>query len=134
MTGDDFVSQLEDAVRQAGGAAPAFAGVPGRLRDTAAAVTRRLAAGDLELRVEPGFQAGIGQQRSIVTVSPSRNYRDALFREYVPVTGCPVQLDLLGEDLVPCNSLGELSDQILQFPKMGDVQARLQVLADIAKG
>lgn len=133
MPEDDFAARLAAAVPTGDAGTAGYAEVLGRLRSAAEVITRELGAGDLLLRIEPGFQANIGQQLSMVTVIPSRNYRDVLFRAYVPVEGYPVQLDLFGEELVPCGSLKELDEQVLKFVQRPEVQARLAMLADIAR-
>ena len=133
MPTDDFAARLAAAVPTGDAGTAGYVEVLGRLRSAAEVITRELGAGDLLLRIEPGFQANIGQQLSMVTVIPSRNYRDVLFRAYVPVEWYPVQLDLLGEELVPCRSREELDDQALKFVQRPEIQSRLAMLAEITR-
>lgn len=65
--------------------------------------------------VEPGFQANIGQQLRVVIRIPNKQFRDTLFRAYIPTDGLPIYLDLYSEEPEQCANREELEQKVLGF-------------------
>jgi hypothetical protein len=65
--------------------------------------------------LEPGFQANIGQQLRVVIRIPKKQFRDTLFRAYIPTDGLPIYLDLYSEEPEQCASREELEQKVLGF-------------------
>jgi hypothetical protein len=86
----------------------------------------------LRILLEPGFLSDQGQQLNVVVAIPTIQYRDVLFRAYVPVGGYPTYLDLYGEELLPCEGEMDLENRILAFLARPEVRERLHILQDTA--
>ena len=98
----------------------------------AEALEAQLVPGEIRVMVEPGYQVQMGQQLNVVVAIEARNFRDVLFRAYVPMTGFPVSLDLYGEDAVRCDDETQLADEILQFMGQPEIKSRLGMLKRMA--
>jgi len=128
----DFESKVSEILSTA--ETPAYLKALGALESMALAVQRQLGPGAPTVTVEPGYQVAMGQQLNVVVAVPQRNFRDVLFRAYVPATGFPVSLDLYGEEPVRCADEAELEDQVLGFLARPQVRARLAMLGRMALG
>lgn len=64
-------------------------------------------------RLEAGHSVNYGLQHNVV-VRPKGGgeFRDILFRAYIPASGFPVYLDLLAEELEVCNTVEMLQARI----------------------
>ena len=97
------------------------------LREVTDALEERLNSGlpDKPIAIEliPGLQATRGQQFNVKLRIPERGFQDGLFRAYIPLDGLPVTLDLYGDELMPCESLEKMEQQIANF--LNEIQSRL---------
>ena len=84
----------------------------------------------LRLVIEPGFETELGRQLNVVVRIDSIQFRDVLFRAYVPSSGFPVSLDLFGENVRTCQDEKELRAAILEFIGRKDVSLRIRELAE----
>lgn len=82
----------------------------------------------------PGFQATMGQQLNVVVEIPRVNFRDTLFRAYVPLAGFPVQLDFYGEEPVRAETVEAMEDAIVDFLGKPEVSARLNTYRSLIEG
>lgn len=105
-----------------------------KLRDLAAAVEASLSPGpgSIEVRIEPGHRVNLGQQYRFVFLVPRVQFRDVLFRAYIPGEGFPVTLDLFDDKHPKCDTLEALETEIIDFLKHRDVKQRLLSLKDMA--
>jgi hypothetical protein len=89
------------------------------LKEIAASIQGQLNSGlrnpGIVVELEPGFQAIMGQQVRVIVRIPMKQYRDTLFRAYIPADGLPIQLDLYGEEPEPCRSREELEQKVIDF-------------------
>jgi len=76
--------------------------------------------------LDPGWLVNLGQQLNVVVDLPERNFRDTLFRVYIPVKGYPVQLDFFGEEPLTANSSSEMENHIAHFLARPEVKLRLR--------
>jgi hypothetical protein len=60
-----------------------------------------------------------------------KQFRDTLFRAYIPVGGLPIYLDLGGEEPVKCESIEQLQNCVLDFLKM--IKDRMASYRDYAR-
>ena len=83
--------------------------------------------------IEPGHLLNVGQQFNVVVLIPTlNNFRDVLFRAYIPAAGKPVTLDLTGDAPVTCASPQVLERRILDFFALDAIRGRLRALRDLA--
>jgi hypothetical protein len=106
------------------------------LKEIAGSIERQLNRGPngalhINVEIEPGFQADIGQQLRINIRIPEKQVRDTLFRAYIPRYGLPIQLDLYGEEPKMCNSRDDLEEKILEF--MQQIKDRIVSYRDFAR-
>jgi hypothetical protein len=89
------------------------------LKQIAGSIERKLNDGlpesPIKVEIEPGFQANMGQQLRVNIRIPTKQFRDTLFRAYIPVDGMPILLDLYGEEPEKCSDPQELQDKVLEF-------------------
>jgi hypothetical protein len=128
MPSADFKERIKSALTKRT-PEPAFREAVQSLREAAAAIQDAGIVSDAEVRVEPGHLVNLGQQFNMVLTIPSRNFRDVLFRAYVPMDGYPVNLDFFGETPVPCPDQARLESEIVRFLSDRNVNARLQMIA-----
>ena len=57
----------------------------------------------------------MGQQLRVNIRIPSKDFRDTLFRAYIPLDGLPILLDLYGEEPERCSDFQELQHKVLEF-------------------
>ena len=119
MSTDSFDRQLDLALNFSTIANDPFGQSYEALKEIAGSIERKLNDGlpdaTIKVEIEPGFQAEIGQQLRINIRIPGKQFRDTLFRAYIPAGGMPVLLDLYGEEPEKCSDLGELEQKILEF-------------------
>ena len=84
------------------------------------------------LSLQPGYKANIGQQINVVVEVPQRQYRDTLFRAYIPDIGQPISLDFYGEQPVSAGTPSEMEEAILAFLTEEQTQERLKAYRDLA--
>jgi hypothetical protein len=84
----------------------------------------------LQVQIEPGFQGSLGQQLNVVLDIPDRHVRDTLFRVYLQPSG-EINLDLYGEETVPCTDEGEMQEKILEFLGEPENKSRLNMYKDL---
>lgn len=111
---------------------PAYHDVLRELRAMAAAIEESLMPDTIEVRIEPGHRANLGQQFLLVVRVPKADLRTVLLRVYVPAEGFPVSLDLFDGQQPQCENLDALETEILGFLRHPDVKHRLLALKDIA--
>src|SRR5438309_11111212 len=88
------------------------------LKEIARSIQEQLnggATGPIAVEIEPGFQASMGQQLRVIIRIEKKQFRDTLFRAYVPGDGLPIHLDLYGEEPEACGSRDELEERVLEF-------------------
>jgi hypothetical protein len=133
MPDPELNKKIADVLKDVRGeAASAYDQVLRKLRDLAAAVEASLAPGSVQVRIEPGHRVNLGQQYRFVFLVPSVQYRDVLFRAYVPTEGFPVTLDLFDDKHPKCDTLDALETEIINFLGHPDVKQRLLSLKDVA--
>jgi hypothetical protein len=84
----------------------------------------------LQVQIEPGFQGSLGQQLNVVLNIPERHVRDTLFRVYLQPAG-EINLDLYGEETVPCADEADMQEKILQFLGEPENKSRLNMYKDM---
>lgn len=82
--------------------------------------------------LQPGFLANMGQQLNVVVEIPRRQYKDTLFRAYVPPQGLPVQMDFYGEEAQTAGSFEEMEQAIAAFLGNPEVKNRLAIYRSLA--
>lgn len=133
MPDPELNKKIADVLKDERGEAPsAYDQVVHKLRDLAAAVEASLVPGSIRVRIEPGHRVNLGQQYRFVFLVPSVDFRDVLFRAYVPAEGFPVTLDLLDDKHPKCDTLDVLETEIINFLGHQDVKQRLLSLKDVA--
>ena len=90
------------------------------------ALARNTRGQAVTVSLEPGWMVNLGQQLNVVVALPARNFRDTLFRAYIPVKGYPVQLDFFGEEPVTANSSEEMENYVARFLERPEVKLRLR--------
>jgi len=80
-----------------------------------------------QVTVEPGHRTRLGQQYNVVLRLLAQNFRDVMFRAYIPTTGFPVSLDLFGEDVTVCPDRARLEQELLMFTAE-QIRPRLRML------
>ena len=129
MPPETFAEQIRRALDASGDQSRAALD---HLQGLARELEQAVQADGLHVQVEPGYMVNAGLQGRVVLAIPSRNYRDVLFRAYIPAGGYPLSLDLYGEELIPCADAQELREQVAAFLTRPDIVARLNALRDIA--
>ncbi len=133
MPDPELNKKIADVLKDERGEAPsAYDQVVSKLRDLAAAVEASLAPGSIHVRIEPGHRVNLGEQYRFVFLVPKVEFRDVLFRAYVPADGFPVTLDLLDDKHPKCDTLDVLETEIINFLGHRDVKQRLLSLKDVA--
>jgi hypothetical protein len=119
MPTGDFANRLNQTLDFTAAATDPYGQTLSEIKGVAKAIEAKLndgLAGDpIRIEIEPGFRGSLGQQLNIVLRIPAKQYRDTLFRAYVPDQGAPIHLDLYGERPEPCQTLQELEDKVLAF-------------------
>jgi len=85
----------------------------------------------ITVEIEPGFQANMGQQLRVIIRIEKKQFRDTLFRAYIPNNGLPIHLDLYGEEPDVCNSRDELEEKVLAF--LSGIKDRMVSYRDYAR-
>lgn len=115
----EFDRQLDQAIDFSTSASDPYGQSYEALKQISGSIERKLNDGlqgaPIRLEVEPGFQASMGQQLRVNVRIPSKQFRDTLFRAYIPVDGVPIYLDLYGEEPERCGNLQDLQENILDF-------------------
>jgi hypothetical protein len=105
------------------------------LKQIAGSIERKLNDGlqgtPIKVEIEPGFQARMGQQLRVNVRIPSKQFRDTLFRAYIPDDGVPIYLDLYGEEPERCSNSQELQEKILDFLRR--IKERMASYRDYAR-
>ena len=106
----------------------------GRLRLVCDRIEKHLSGGGKKVVVtlQPGFKANVGHQINVVVEVPQRQYRDTLFRAYIPDRGLPIALDFYGEQPVPVATHADMERTILNFLAQDETRMRLQAYMDLA--
>ncbi len=102
------------------------------LDQTVASIGEALERPTLMVTVEPGHLVNMGQQFNILTEIPTRQFRDVLFRAYIPTDGWPVSLDLFDDDFVLCSDEAALEGAIVDFVRRPEIRQRLLTLKELA--
>src|SRR5579871_5752491 len=69
-----------------------------------------------QVALEPGHLVNAGQQFNVVIHIPNRNqYRDTLFRAYIPPSGAPVTLDFTGDVPERADTPDQLEERVIAF-------------------
>jgi hypothetical protein len=133
MVDEELNKKIADVLKDEREEAPsAYDQVLRKLRDLAKAVEVSLAPGAIHVRIEPGHRVNLGQQYRFVFLVPSVEYRDVLFRAYIPTDGFPVTLDLFDDKHPTCDTLDALETEVIHFLGHRDVKQRLLSLKDVA--
>jgi hypothetical protein len=133
MTDEDLQKKVATALKdERAGASSAYNDVLRKLRTLAAAIEASLKPDAIEVSIEPGYRANLGQQYTFVVRVPKAGLRDVLLRAYIPVDGFPVTLDLFDGQQPQCANLDALEMEIIGFLGHSDVKQRLLALKDIA--
>lgn len=121
MSPSNFDSQLDQILDFSASASDPYGQTYEEIKSIAESIQRKLNDGltgdPIQVEIEPGFKASLGQQLRINVRIPQKQYRDTLFRAYVPTTGFPISLDLYGENPEECNNAQELQTKVLGFLK-----------------
>ncbi len=135
MSVDSFDRQLDKALDFAATANDPFGKSYEELKQITNSIERKLNNGlpgdPIKVEIEPGFQATMGQQQRVIIRIPAKNYRDTLFRAYIPTGGMPIHLDLYGEEPERCGDLPELQHKILDF--LGQIKDRMASYREYAR-
>ena len=100
------------------------------VRDIANAIQDGLGA-TMEVSLEPGFQTLQGQQIDVVLRIPQKDFRDVLFRSYIPMDGYPVQVDFFGGAPASCGDEDALRRHVFEILQRPDVRYRLHLLKEL---
>jgi hypothetical protein len=106
---------------------PQFKEVVDALKAVASGIAASLPVKGGAVDVEPGYAVAFGQQYNVVLKIGPRQFRDVLFRAYVPPEGYPVRLDFFGEELTVCQGPDELEQSVRAFVRE-HVSTRLAML------
>ena len=119
MSTESFEHQLNQAIDFSTIASDPYGKSYEELKQIAGSIERKLNDGllgaPIKVEIEPGFQASSGQQLRVNVRIPSKQFRDTLFRAYIPADGMPITLDLYGEEPERCGDLEELQQKVLDF-------------------
>lgn len=135
MAKSDFEKELDAVLALDEPRPKAYTEMYQRLEQLAASLERSLSGNGHKIQVvlEPGHLVNVGQQFNVVVQIPTlNNFRDVLFRAYLPPEGKPVTLDLTGEEPVQCTTPKALEKKILDFLALDAIRARLRTLRDLA--
>lgn len=131
----DFDSQLNQALDFSTTANAPYGQSYEELKQIAGSIERKLNDGlqgtPIKVEIEPGLQATMGQQLRVNVRIPSKQFRDTLFRAYIPEDGFPIQLDLYGEEPERCDDAQQLQEKVLDFLKR--VKERMASYRDYAE-
>ncbi len=128
MPNDDLKERVKSLFASRS-ADPRFTEVVKKLEEVAQGIAESGVTPGLQVRVQPGHLFKLGQQLNVVIEKPQANFREVLFRAYVPESGYPVSLDFFGEEPIRCNGPDELESEIVRLLSEANVPSRLQMLA-----
>lgn len=135
MPAGNFDSRLDQAIDFSAAASDPYGQSYEALKQIADSLQRKLNQGfpaeAIKVEIEPGFQANMGQQLRVNVRIPDKNFRDTLFRAYIPQDGVPIYLDLYGEEPDRCDSEQELQEKVLDFLRR--IRERMTSYRDYAR-
>jgi hypothetical protein len=130
-----FEQRLDEALRLSDPPDPLYIEMETRLRQIADFLQSQIdpTRAKAQVAVEPGHLINAGQQFNLVVNIPSLNrYREPLLRAYVPPSGKPVMLDLIGDEPETVSTPAELEERVIEFLSRKPIRNMIRTLKEVA--
>lgn len=130
-----FEERLDEALNLADPLPNRYSAMVAKLEEIVQVLQRQVdgGSGRATVTIEPGHLVNAGLQSNVVVQIPQRNrYRDTLFRAYVPASGSPVTLDLIGDEPITVRTPEELEDAVVRFLARPEIRTMLRQLRELA--
>jgi len=127
--------RLNEALRLGDPPAPVYTDMENRLNEIVAWLQKKIdpTTSKAQVTLEPGHLVNVGQQFNVVVYIPNRNqYRDTLFRAYIPASGTPVTLDFIGDAPEKADTADQLEERVIAFFSRDPIRAMIRTVYDTA--
>jgi hypothetical protein len=127
---DEILSHLDDSPP------PMYDAMKARLKGVATRLSRSIdPQGTATVTLEPGHTLNVGQQFNVVVHIPQRNnFRDTIFRAYLPPSGTPVTLDFFGGAAQTAVSPEQLEQHVIDFLSLPAIRGMIRGLREMVQG
>ncbi|HEX8339545.1 MAG TPA: hypothetical protein VF624_01420 [Tepidisphaeraceae bacterium] len=137
MAKSKFEARLDAVLKQVDEPTPPlYAQMKQRLDEVVAGLQDTLDASKQKATValEPGHMLNAGQQFNVVVRIANRNqFRDTLFRAYLPPSGAPATLDFIGDRPEKAQTPEELEDRVIEFLSLEPIQGMMRSLKEVVR-
>ena len=135
MANKTLEQRLDEALKLGEPPPPMYAAMENRLNEIVNWLQKQIddTRGKAQVVLEPGHLVNAGQQFNVVIHIPKRNqYRDTLFRAYVPPSGTPVTLDFTGDVPERAATPDQLEERVIAFLSLEPIRAMVRTLRETA--